>query len=159
MIWLSHDMTNSADLNGYHITSSAFGICLYHSPSSVGRRHPRTYFLSNYEHNCMFVSTGPSGLLKTTSGTMCSRFTPTHTLQQVQHRDRLQSSETRLGKSSQLHLSLEFFISSGSSQLQGQFSLSAYHLNGLFGQTELHFFIQPYHLIRFVDLLTEGDEN
>ena len=102
MIWLSHDMTNSADLNGYHITSPTFGICLYHSPSSFGRRRPRTYLLSNYKRNCMFVSTGPSGLLKTTSGTMCSRFTPTHTLQQVQHRDRLQSSETRLGKSSQL---------------------------------------------------------
>lgn len=147
-------------LNRYLITSTALGICLYHSPSSFGRGPPRTYLLSsNYKHNCLFVSTGPSGLLKTISGTMCSRFTPTHTLQQVQHRDRLQSSETRLGKSSQLHLSLEFFISSESSQLQGQFSLSVYHLNGVFGQMELHFFIQPYHLIRFVDLLTEGDEN
>ena len=119
MIWLSHDMTNSADLNGYHITSPAFGICLYHSPSSFGRRRPRTYFLSNYKHNCMFISTGPSGLLKTTSGTMCSRFTPTHTLQQVQHRDRLQSSETRLGKSSQLLLSLEFFFKFGKFSVAG----------------------------------------
>lgn len=98
IIWLSHDMTN-----GYHITSPALDSCLYHSPSSLGRGRPRTYLLSNnYKHNCLFVSTGPSGLLKTTSGTMCSRFTPTHTLQQVQHRDRLQGSETRLGKSSQL---------------------------------------------------------
>ena len=52
-----------------------------------------------------------------------------------------------------------FFINSGISQLQGQFSLSTYHLNWLFGQMELRFFIEPYHLIRFVDLLTEGDEN
>lgn len=103
IIWLSHDMTNSVDLNGHHITSPALGICLYHSPSSLGRGRPRTYLLSNnYKNDCLFVSTGPSGLLKTTSGTMCSRFTPTHTLQQVQHRDRLQGSETRLGKSSQL---------------------------------------------------------
>lgn len=43
-------------LNGYLITSTALGICLYHSPSSFGRGCPRIYLLSNYKHIIVCLS-------------------------------------------------------------------------------------------------------